>query len=503
MKLFGWKKIVLVASVVVIGVGLRLYFMYHMPFTNDEGAYLYDAKTILAGSLPGGDVVAKSPVVILIFAFFVWFTNGSLYAVRIASLVFGLATLFPLLRIVTVVAKKHWSTATVMWLVFSAPVVLMSFGHTEAIACFFAVATLAFLVLAFRREKVFWWAFLSGVSFVLALGSRKINLVLIVPVMILALQNFKNRKLLKRVVFYFAVGFIVSILLLGALMLKLYGWAGLAEFMGGGYAHIVGRRLAGDAGVNIWGINILDATKIIGRVATAHVVLVLLAVVGIIGKFIQCKLKNFKDPLIAVAFWGLALAVLYAVWPTFLPDYAVDFLVPITILGAWVVGVVWEQNSLMAKNLIVICFVLLNSLSFYFVATAPWTGMFTPRATEKMAEIMKNLVPQDKVILTGATIVPYLSGHRTLFNISHPLWYRYEFISEKEKSTFLPSWEEVASAVRDGQVQWILMEHLTDYAYFRNTDQLINEIGQNWELVATVPNDTGFRSNTLKLYRRK
>lgn len=129
--------------------------------------------------------------------------------------------------------------------------------------------------------------------------------------------------------------------------------------------------------------------------------------------------------------------------------------------------------------------------------------MFSVESSGTMTETIKKLVPKDEAILTGATIVPYVSGHRTQFNISHPLWYRYEFISNERKTLFMPSWEKVASAIKNGEVKWILMEHLTDYAYFRNTDQLINLLDRDWELVATVPNDTGFRSNTLKLYRRK
>ncbi|MDO8512460.1 MAG: glycosyltransferase family 39 protein [bacterium] len=503
MKELNWKKTGLIVSVIAIGLALRLYFMFHMPFTNDEGAYLYDAKTILRGELPGGDVVTKSPVAILLFTVFTFISNGSLFSARVTSLIFGLATLLPLLIIVRYGLEKNLIMASTIWFTFSAPVVLTGLGHTEAIAGFFAATTIALAIWAVRKERLGWWIVLSGISFALAVGSRKINLVLLVPLVLLVLQKRKNIISIRKFFLLFGFGSVLVLLLLGILILKLYGYSGLGELFGSGYAHIIGSRIAGDSSVNIWGITILDTIKILGRIATAHVVIVLLAVAGIILKLTNFKNWKFGNLLLMGVSWIVALTALYATWPTFLPDYVADFLVPITVLGVWVISKIWKQNILLVKVLVVLCFVVLNVLSYVSVFTAPWTGMFTADASETMALEMKNLIPSDQSVLTAATVVPYLSGHKTLFNISHPLWYRYDFIAEDEKNLFLPPWEKVSSAIQDGEVRWLLMEHLTDYAYFRNADQLINLLNQDWELVAVVPNNTGFRSNMLKLYRRK
>jgi 4-amino-4-deoxy-L-arabinose transferase-like glycosyltransferase len=503
MQSVDYKKIVYVSFIVVLGLVLRLYFLSYMPFTNDEGAYLYDGKTILTGSLPGGDVVTKSPVVILVFAIFTHITGGSIYSARLVSLFFGFATMIPLLSIVYACYGKNLIIATTIWLLFSAPIALMGFGHTEAVACFFAGATIALAVVGLQKKKVVWWAVFCGMSFALAFGSRKINLVLLVPLVILLLQNWKRNRTFGKFLGYFSLGGAIVVLIFGVAIVKLYGFSGLNELLGGGYAHIVSSRISGDASVDVWGISTFDTIKILSRIATAQVVMVLLVVAMFFYKLFKNKKIYFSSFHIVFASWVLSQCVFYAIWPTFLPDYAADFLVPIILLSVWVISKIWEQQIFLVKLLFIVCFGFLNVLSYVSIFSAPWTGMFTAQASEKMADVMKNIVPKDDSVLTAATIIPYLSGHKTLFNISHPLWYRYEFISVGEKSIFLPSWDQVSSAIKNGEVKWILMEHLTDYAYFRNTDQLISEIGEKWELVDSVPNNTGFRSNTLKLYRRK
>jgi 4-amino-4-deoxy-L-arabinose transferase-like glycosyltransferase len=497
------KEAVFFLLCLIAGLILRLYFMWHMPFTNDEGAYLYDAKTLLEGRLPGGDVLTKSPVAIILFSFFAWVTHGSLYAARLVSLFFSLATLAPILAMVFVWQKKNWPIATAVWLIFSAPVVLTGFGHTEAVACFFAGSALALFVVAFFRKNLCWLAALSGISFVLALGARKINLVLIIPLLIFVLQKHNDRKSRNKIIVLFLAGLLTAGIPLCAFVFGLYGWDGIQEFVGLGYVNIASHRITGNANVDIWGLNILETLKIIARVATAHVVLGLLAIISVVAMLISRKRKTPDNPIWVLAAWLGVLVLLYSVWPTFLPDYAVDFLLPVTLLGVFVVGGLWGCCSLVSKAIIVGCFLALNILSYSSIIKTPWTGMFDSDGTKKMAAIMQEMIPAKEAVLTAATIVPYLSGHHTYYDISHPLWYRYEFISEKEKGIFLPPWDKVSSDVRQGNVKWILMEHLTDYAYFRNTDQLINLINQDWELVATVPNNTGFRSNTLKLYKIK
>jgi len=57
------KAPLIVWLIMGIGIALRLLFLFHQPFTNDEGSYLYDARTLLEGRVPGGDALTKAPVV--------------------------------------------------------------------------------------------------------------------------------------------------------------------------------------------------------------------------------------------------------------------------------------------------------------------------------------------------------------------------------------------------------------------------------------------------------
>lgn len=497
------KRKTILCVILITGLCLRLFFLYRLPFTNDEGAYLYDAKMLLQGRLSGGDVLVKSPAAIFSFTFFDWVTRGSIYSARVAAMFWGLLSVIPLAMLVYFWRKRFEYFVAAVWLLFSAPVLLLCFGQTEASACFFGVLSLGLLVWAFNKKEFVWIALFGGAAFALALASRKTGLALIFPIGLLFFQNRADRKLFRKVLMFFACGFGVVILFFSFFVFGIYGWDGFREFLGFGYAHIAQARLAGDGSVDIWGYNFFDAFQTIARIGTAHVVL---AGVGLIGVLVVALKKKwrFVDSLLAVPFvWLIGLIVIYAAWPTFLPDYAADFLVPTTLLGVLVVSSFWKQCGNISKTIIVCCFAVLNLVSYFVVAKTSWTGMFNAPSVKEMALVMQEMVPRDEPVLTAAVIVPYLSVHHTYLDISHPLWYRYDFISEKEKNIFLPAWQTVASDIQQRKVKWLLMEHLTDYAYFRNSDQLINGLDKNWELVATVPNNTGFRSNTLKLYRRK
>lgn len=496
------KEAIFFVVLVALGIALRLVFLRNMPFTNDEGAYLYDAKTILAGRLPGGDAIVKTPVAILFFSFFVGLTGGSIYAARIAVFVFGLALIFPLWAINGEGTKKRL-IATALWLVSSASVVLAGLGQTETVAGFFGASAIAFLLLSLRKNttKTSQWLFLSGISFALALGTRKTSLALALPLIIVIIQNKNGWLSRKKAVFYFGSGLIVAMLFLGSFLFGLYGCPGVEEFFGGGYARIVGGKLAGDSRVDIWGVSIIDTLKILGRIATAQLALFVGTFVGLVVVWRKKGRKIIKDTLFPLVSWIIGLFLLYLFWPTFLPDYAADFLVPATVLGAWLGAKIWERNGLIAKISVAGGFCLLNIFSYVSVISSPWTGMFSAKAVEKTALVLYNLVPRSDAVLTAGTIIPYLSGHHTPYDISHPLWYRYAFIAISEKKIFLPPWEQIASDVRTGKVKWVLLEHLTDYAYFRNEDHLIDVLKNNWDLVAVISNDTGFRDNPLELYR--
>lgn len=125
-----------VLVLVLIGLGLmtRLIFLWHQPFTNDEGAYLYDARTLAAGEVPGGDVLTKTPVVILVFAATTALTGNALDAARYINVIAQLLTILPLVGIGQyLVGQRQRAIPAAIWLLAPATVVLMSVGHTQSI----------------------------------------------------------------------------------------------------------------------------------------------------------------------------------------------------------------------------------------------------------------------------------------------------------------------------------------------------------------------------------
>lgn len=488
---------------IIAGLIIRFYFARIIAFTNDEGAYLYDAKSLLSGRLPGGDFIVKSPVSALVFTFFVWMTGGSLYANRIAAICMGIFSLAPLAILLKIWKNDLRIFAFVAWLTFSGPVLLLGMGNTEAVASFFAMTSLTTFIISQKNKNNNWLSLFSGLLFVLAFSARKTNLALIVPMLVVSWQYWSGTRRWVSSFLYFVFGFFGALVVIVAGLLRLYGPNGLDAFFGVGYLSLAGEKIFGTQDINIWGIHPLETLQILSRVATSHVVLgIFFMLIFTLLFFIRGPKHITRRPYFVIFSWNVSLFILYLFWPVFLPDYAADFLMPITIFSVLIMGELWNKYGIIGKVFFVGCFVVVNCLSFISVAQKPWTGMFTETAVRSMAIKLKQDVPQDEPILTAAVIVPYLSGHSTFLDISHPLWYRYNFISEKEKGVFLPDWESVSEIIKNGKVRWMVFEHLTDYSYFRNADQLISLLG-DWKISLIVENSTGFRSNTLRLYSRK
>lgn len=499
------RVISLVFVLLIIGILLRMFFIFNFPFTNDEGAYLYDAKTLVSSRLPAGDILTKAPSVILCFMVGVFFTDNSLFAVRLVNLVLGIGIIIPLYVVAENIHKKSGVVAIIIWLISSGSIAILTLGHTETGAIFFALSCLALLFSAVSagRRNFIWYAFLSGVVFVFAFGARKTNLALIFPIGVITLSYLRNKERRKGIILGFIAGVTLIFIIWFGVVTFLYGKTGLIEALGGGYLEIVTQKFVGNGNTNVWGVGPMELFKILVRVATFHVILAFLALPTTLYLLFGKLRKNWLKTLIIPFSWVSALGVLYIVWPTFLLDYAADFFAPLTIIFSALVAVIWGHSAKSIQYAVIFVFVFMNIASMVSLYKHPWTGMFNSESVKSMAGEIKMLVPSKENILTAAVIVPYVSGHNVFGGISHPLWYRYDFIDTDVKNVFLPEWKDVASEIENGQTRWLLMEHLTDYTYLRGKDNLINELEKNWELVVTVSNDTSFRSNTLKLYKRK
>jgi len=260
---------------VLFGAGLMLRLIYasEMPITNDEGNYLYDAASALRGVLAGGDGYVKAPLVIAWVALWQSLLGNTVLAGRVASVVAGLLTMFPLYFL----AKDLWSSRAVtkawlphyltkvsdkkvidegwgrrvglvtaaIWTLFGAPVVFSIYVHTQPVAILLGVSGLAVLLAALRgtvpRLSFFpgkhapagvGWFVLAGVLLGLGVASRKSILALgLLPLLFIALEGKDMGRRIRHLVAV-GVGFclVIGIFVAGAYVV--YGEVGVREALG-------------------------------------------------------------------------------------------------------------------------------------------------------------------------------------------------------------------------------------------------------------------------------
>ncbi|MEX0650124.1 MAG: hypothetical protein WD200_03920 [Candidatus Andersenbacteria bacterium] len=252
----------------------RYLYARELPFTNDEGNYLYDAYAARSGVLAGGDGYVKAPLVVAWVALWQVLLNDTLLAGRVSSIVVGSLTLFPLYflakdlwssRAVTKVwvptylssasgQKKQLDTgwgrrvgivAAAIWAFFGAAVVSNIYVHTQSVALFFGVCGLAVLLMALRgttprltfvtsksAPSAAGWFLLAGALLGLGVASRKSVLALgLLPLLFILLEG-KDWKLRVRHLMATGAGFaLVITLFLGAAWYT-YGEQGVWEAIG-------------------------------------------------------------------------------------------------------------------------------------------------------------------------------------------------------------------------------------------------------------------------------
>lgn len=475
-------------GIVSVSIVLHALFAWHQPFTNDEGAYLYDARTVLNGALPAGDVLTKTPVPVVLFAAGEFLTGRSLYAARIVNIIASLATVAPLYVLIASLRNKRVAMiGAALWLLGSGSIVFYTMGHTQAIASFFAVSCLSLFVLGVSPKKIVpEYIFYAGICFALAYASRKTAIAVAVPAL-LALVVVRNpMDGVVQVLKFFSLGVLSFIVPWVLVIYMLYGPRGVWHGVGGGYADVM--LHAGS--IQPWaGTADRIFTEAI-RIGFVYGLLLLGVCIAMVKGVSRAATVAYQAVIIGAS-WIASLAILYYFWPTHLVEYLADFIPGVVLAGTIAIAVLfragwWEYIFL---------FVLLcsNSWSFFSVYYHPWTGMFTRAAVTQSAAFLKEHVPADKPLFTAAVIVPYLSGHHVPFHLSHPQWYRYDFISSRDMDTFLPPYDEMETAFKDSG--WVLRDHLTDYAYPGIPYNTLHE-------AYTVPNNTVFRSNPIRIYKK-
>lgn len=501
----GW----LLGGVVALGIAARMLFVFHQPFTNDEGSYLYDARTLLEGRLPAGDVLTKAPAVAGLLMSSVWLTGGSLFAARFVSVTASVLMVVPL----ALFGRRLFGRAAglltgAFWLLGAAPVAFASFGQTEAVAGLFGISALALGARALNvgapkiasvgQRSQFLSAVLAGLAFALAFASRKTSIALLVPGLLLLMGSSLSSRSKRQLVFGSLLGCSFVLIPWIVWVRRLYGLAGVREAIGLGYAEILTGHVRDPASVPAW---VADPWWALGIGLRTAGPFLFIALFGI-RAWLRGGIRGMRSsPFLLPLAWCAVLGLLYAAWPTLLPDYLPEFFPPMLLVAG--AGMIRVSRSIGGRGRAALAALLVvwNAAVLLRIYQSPWIGMFTARAVQEAAVEVTRLVPRDEPLFTAALLVPYLSGHRVPFDIAHPFWYRYVFVSPEVLRTFLPSLEEVDATVRS-RVRWALVEHFTDYAYLRHTSDLLSYVWTRFHLVASVPNSTGFRNNTLLLWER-
>ena len=477
-----------VVGLLLAGLLIRLLFAWHQPFTNDEGAYLYDAQAFVRGVLPGGD------------------------AARGVNILFSLLAVVPLYFFVTqLLGKQAGRWAGVFWLLFAGPATWYVFGHTQAVAVFFMFAALALwqYVLVGKSlpaHKSFWLALACGSMFAFAFLSRKAAVSIFPALAALAFFATKDRMWLLKKVGTFLLGFGIIFLSWTVVIYYLYGPIGVLQHMGVGYGSLIGEHVFNPGSINPWGADIYWPFTVLGKAALGMVLGVLLGVLFLLARFYMATSlpyspqKKMANPETILLIWLVTSVWLFALWPTFLPEYWADVWPLFCVLAAYGIDRLLVFKKALAIPTVI--FLLgINLTSLYQSWLYPWTGMFTRQAIMQAADFMKDNIPLDEPALTAAVIIPYISSHRVAGEVAHPLWYHFAFIDPKVRNTFLPSLEDLGRDLQSGKIKWVLDEQLTGYAYFFSNSPLRATFFDRFQLRHDIQNQTGFRSNTLKFYQ--
>jgi len=545
--------------IVLAGIGLRMIYVNQMPYTNDEGFYLYDAKTILEGHLPGGDAIAKAPLFVGATALSVAILGHILSASRLVSLFCGVLATWPIYYIGKRAKNRTLGIAVAaIWLLSGATALFNSYGHTETIQNLFVISALAVLLFAQERKKWHWFL-LAGVLLGLSIIARKSSLALGVPVLfMILLDNVSWRKKVENIAIG-AVGLVsVICIFLGGIYL-LYGLPGVSYASGISLAKTSITQLSERSDLyatySINGIMPLFreampilfllfimlgqlAEKLLSRVnwlvaRLGWIVPLILAVIcknfvagyetklhvtfgiGVFWSLIPFLIILFAifplkrsgresdastKMLLLPLIWFVASVVFYAFWIKFSANYLAEFLPPLALAAAF--GALWLKNNFVGKRYwLVLIFIILSWANYSSAMNAfrfEHTGTFHWSAILEAADYLKKNVPQNELVETAAVAIPYVSGHHVPYDAAHPTWYAYGFIEPELRNVFMaPSEKMQETMLKD--VKWFVSEKLTTFSYFLEYPKIKEDVENNFTKVLEIENF----SNPISIYERK
>ncbi len=546
-------------GIAVIALVMRIMYAISLPFTFDEGNYLYDASALLRGTLAGGDGYVKAPLFIAWTALWQVILGQTAIAGRIGSAVAGAALIYPVFLLV----RTLWNTragllSAALWAVMGSAVVSTIYTHTQSVAIFFGVSGIALLAYALKtKQAALPWVLFAGTVIGLSVASRKSMLGLGLTVLLLLIYLSPTMKAKLRNTLLVGAGFLTVLAIFFSFAYGIYGSEGVIEAIGINSAsdgvssieesqveQVRAYSLRGMTPffreslplilLSLLGIGFSLKKKILwiiplgifwwawgffseyeGEAFMQYGISLLWPAFGLLlltGALLQRNPKGmpihkaFNEQSLLGIVWVGSLAFFYMNWIKFHANYISEFIPPLAIMGG--VGIEYFIDSathlkrVWVKRLAIISFIIIAAwaatVSNFITYVFEHTGTFTQRAAQEAGQWAKDNIPHEEDIFTGAALIPYLSGHRVSLDIAHPRWYAYEFTRTNPKriETFLPPAKDMVQAFRDAN--WLLLEGQTGFSFLMEYSEIEKGIETDWESVKGIENG----SNTLTFYKR-
>lgn len=228
------KPWLVLLGLAIAGFIIRYFYACSLPFTFDEGNYLYDAWAALHGRLAGGDGYVKAPLVIAWIALWEAILGHTAIAGRIATIIAGSALVYPVYLLTkTVWNQKAALLSAGLWAVMGSAIVSTIYVHTQGVAIFFGVSGLALLAYALKEKRGnLKWLIVSGIVIGLAVASRKSMLGLGPTVILLLLALSQNWKTRAKNILYTGIGFLAVLAIFFTFAYTVYGTEGVIEAIG-------------------------------------------------------------------------------------------------------------------------------------------------------------------------------------------------------------------------------------------------------------------------------
>lgn len=236
--LFRFKKLpkpwITLLTLAIVAAVIRIFYALSLPFTDDEGNYLYDAWSLLHGHFAGGDGYVKAPLVILWIALWEGILGHTALAGRISSIIVGAGLVYPIFLLV----RSLWSTraalvSSALWACMGTAAVSTIYVHTQPVAMFFGASGIALLAYALREKQAkMQWLIGAGAVIGLAVASRKSMLALGLTVILLLVSLSKNWNARLKNTLYVGIGFLGVLVLFLIYAHTVYGTEGIIEALG-------------------------------------------------------------------------------------------------------------------------------------------------------------------------------------------------------------------------------------------------------------------------------